>query len=125
MKYLDDEIAHKIVGLENIPCNDCKYCMPCPYGVDIPAIFVHYNKCKNEGSLPTGVGDEEYRKHRRQYLISLDRVVPRDRQPDHCIQCGQCEPHCPQSIHIPRELRKIDEMIEQLKRDPIGIGEKA
>ena len=115
-RYLDVEIAEKIVGLENIPCNDCKYCMPCPYGVDIPAIFVHYNKCKNEGSLPMGAGDKDYRKHRRQYLISLDRVVPRDRQPDHCIQCGQCEPHCPQSIRIPRELRKIDDMIEELKR---------
>ena len=117
MRYLDDEIAQKIVSLENIPCNDCKYCMPCPYGIDIPAIFVHYNKCKNEGSLPMGVGDKDYRKHRRQYLISLDRAVPRDRQPDHCIQCGQCEPHCPQNIRIPRELRKIDEMIENLKRD--------
>lgn len=123
MRYLDDEIAQKIVGLENIPCNDCKYCMPCPYGIDIPAIFVHYNKCKNEGSLPMGVGDSEYRKHRRQYLISLDRVVPRDRQPDHCIQCGQCEPHCPQNIRIPRELRKIDEMIEELKRNPFGFKE--
>ena len=79
---------------------------------------------KNEGSLPMGVGDTEYRKHRRQYLISLDRAVPRDRQPDHCIQCGQCEPHCPQNIRIPRELRKIDEMIEHLKRDPEGIGEE-
>ena len=118
MRYLDDVVAQKIVGLENIPCNDCKYCMPCPYGVDIPAIFVHYNKCKNEGSLLMGVGDSEYREHRRQYLISLDRVVPRDRQPDHCIQCGQCEPHCPQNIRIPRELRKIDEMIENLKRNP-------
>ena len=117
MRYLDKEIAQKIVGLENIPCNDCKYCMPCPYGIDIPAIFVHYNKCKNEGSLPMGVGDAEYRKHRRQYLISLDRAVPRDRQPDHCIQCGQCEPHCPQSIHIPRELAKIDQMIEELKKN--------
>ena len=124
MRYLDDEIAQKIVSLENIPCNDCKYCMPCPYGIDIPAIFVHYNKCKNEGMLPMGIGDREYRKHRRQYLISLDRVVPRDRQPDHCIQCGQCEPHCPQNIRIPRELRKIDDMIERLKRDPEGIGEE-
>ena len=117
MEYLHGDIAKKIVGLENIPCNDCKYCMPCPYGIDIPAIFVHYNKCKNEGSLPMDVGSPDYRKNRRRYLISLDRVVPRDRQPDHCIQCGQCEPHCPQSIRIPRELAKIDKLIEELKRN--------
>jgi hypothetical protein len=117
MEYLHGEVAKKIVGLENIPCNDCKYCMPCPYGIDIPAIFVHYNKMKNEGSLPMGVGDSEYRKHRRKYLISLDRVVPRDRQPDHCIQCGQCTPHCPQNIRIPQELAKIDQMIEELKKN--------
>lgn len=117
MNYLYGEIARKIVGLENIPCNDCKYCMPCPYGIDIPAVFVHYNKCKNEGSLPMGSGDPEYRKQRRQYLISLDRAVPRDRQPDHCIQCGQCVPHCPQGIKIPRELAKIDQMIEEMKQN--------
>ena len=120
MRSLDTDIAQRIVGLENIPCNDCKYCMPCPYGIDIPAIFVHYNKCKNEGSLPMGIGDKEYRKHRRQYIISLDRVVPRERQPDHCIGCHQCEPHCPQSIRITRELHKISDMIEQLKRNPLG-----
>ena len=120
LRSLDTDIAQRIVGLENIPCNDCKYCMPCPYGIDIPAIFVHYNKCKNEGSLPMGIGDKEYRKHRRQYLISLDRVVPRERQPDHCIGCHQCEPHCPQSIRITRELHKISDMIEQLKRNPLG-----
>ena len=115
-QYLHEEIARKIFGLENIPCNDCKYCMPCPYGIDIPAIFIHYNKCKNEGTLPNNSGDENYRKLRRQYLIGLDRVVPRERQADHCIQCGQCEPHCPQSIRIPRELQKINEFIERLKQ---------
>ena len=118
MDYLHTNIAGKIFGLENIPCNDCKYCMPCPYGVDIPGIFVHYNKCKNEGMLPQAVGDPEYRKHRRNYLISLDRSVPRNRQADHCIGCGQCEPHCPQKIRIPRELHKLDQMIEELKRNP-------
>ena len=119
MEYLHTDIANKIVNLENIPCNDCKYCMPCPYGVDIPGIFVHYNKCKNEGLLPQGFGDSDYRKLRRNFLISLDRAVPRSRQADHCIGCGQCEPHCPQKIRIPRELHKLDEMIEELKRNPI------
>ncbi|MBR4565440.1 MAG: aldo/keto reductase [Prevotella sp.] len=118
MDYLHTDIANKIFGLENIPCNDCKYCMPCPYGVDIPGIFVHYNKCKNEGLLPQAVGDPDYRQHRRNFLISLDRTVPRNRQADHCIGCGQCEPHCPQKIRIPRELHKLDQMIEDLKRNP-------
>jgi predicted aldo/keto reductase-like oxidoreductase len=90
--------------------------MPDPYGVDIPGIFVHYNKCKNEGMLPREVGDADYRKHRRQFLISLDRSVERQRQADHCIGCGQCEPHCPQNIRIPRELQKISEFVERLKR---------
>jgi predicted aldo/keto reductase-like oxidoreductase len=110
------EIARKIVGVETIPCNDCKYCMPCHYGIDIPAIFVHYNKCKNEGRLPNDSMDANYAKYRREYLIGLDRSVPRMRQADHCIGCGQCEPHCPQNIRIPRELQKISEFVERLKR---------
>ncbi len=117
--YLQHDIANKIVGLENIPCNDCKYCMPCPYGVDIPAIFIHYNKCKNEGLLPRDKMDEEYSKQRRAYLIGLDRSVPKLRQADHCIGCGQCQPHCPQNIRIPRELRKISEFVEALKQDTL------
>lgn len=119
MTYLHEDIAKKIVGLENIPCNDCKYCMPCPYGVDIPAIFIHYNKCKNEGLLPRDRMDEEYRKQRRAYLIGQDRKVPKLRQADHCIGCGQCEPHCPQNIRIPRELRKISEFVEALRQDTL------
>ena len=111
------DIAKQIVGMQTIPCNDCKYCMPCPYGIDIPAIFVHYNKCKNEGTLPHDKESKDYRKFRRQYLIGLNRVVPPERQADHCIQCGACEPHCPQNIKIPRELEKLSTMIEELKRE--------
>ena len=109
-------VAKEVVGVETIPCNDCKYCMPCPYGVDIPGIFVHYNKVKNAGRLPRHSQDEHYEEYRREYLIGLDRSVPRLRQANHCIQCGQCEPHCPQNIRIPRELDKIDEFVEQMKR---------
>ena len=118
-EFLHGDIAKQIVGLENIPCNDCKYCMPCPYGVDIPGLFVHYNKCKNEGLLPSALMDKTYKENRRKYLISLDRSVPRARQADHCIGCGQCQPHCPQNIRIPQELRKIDEFVEKLKQDKL------
>ena len=43
-----EETAQLMLKFPTIPCNDCKYCMPCPYGLDIPAILVHYNKCVNE-----------------------------------------------------------------------------
>ena len=117
--YLHKDVAERIVGLQTIPCNDCKYCMPCPYGIDIPGIFVHYNKCKNEGTLPRLKMDEEYWKLRRNYLIGLDRAVPKMRQADHCIGCGQCEPHCPQNIRIPRELHKINDFVESLKQNKV------
>ena len=117
--YLQREVAERIVGLENIPCNDCKYCMPCPYGIDIPAIFIHYNKCKNDGTLPRMKLDDEYYKLRRNYLIGYDRAIPKMRQADHCISCGQCEPHCPQNIRIPRELQKISQFVEDLKQNVV------
>lgn len=108
-------IADKLIEMENIPCNNCKYCMPCPYGVDIPGIFTHYNKCMNEGTLPMDAEDEDFQKLRREYLISLGRAVDKTRQPMHCIGCGQCVEHCPQSIRIPQELQRIDGFIEKLK----------
>ncbi|MBR6181253.1 MAG: aldo/keto reductase [Prevotella sp.] len=113
------EVAKEIVGTDNIPCNDCKYCLPCPYGIDIPGIFVHYNKCKNEGRIPLEIMEEEYAKRRREYLIGYDRAVPRMRQADHCIGCAQCVEHCPQSIKIPQELMKISEFVENLRRNPV------
>ncbi|MBR5038945.1 MAG: aldo/keto reductase [Prevotella sp.] len=118
------EIAEDIYNLKTIPCNECNYCMPCPYGINIPAIFVHYNKCLKEGNMPDTEKDEkdteekkEYRRQRRAFLIGYDRSVPKLRQASHCIQCGQCSPHCPQRIDIPREMRRIDEYVETLKRD--------
>ena len=116
MKFLEDDIAQQIMGFDTIPCNNCKYCMPCPYGVNIPAIFVHYNKIKNEGELPGLSTDDNYQKYRRQYLVSYDRRIQPERQADHCIGCGQCIPHCPQQIMIPNELHKIDQFVEQLKQ---------
>jgi predicted aldo/keto reductase-like oxidoreductase len=118
-QMLDHTIAHQMMEEETIPCNACQYCMPCPYGIDIPAIFTHYNKIKIDGRMPLDAGDPNYRENRRRYLISLDRAVPRDRQPDHCIKCARCinEKHCPQQIRIPEELERISSLIEQLRRD--------
>lgn len=118
MEYLHKDIASQLAELRTIPCNDCKYCMPCPYGIDIPGIFVHYNKCKNDGTLPRQNMSDEYVRLRRNYLIGLDRAVPRQRQADHCIGCGRCAPHCPQNIKIPEEMQRISEFVEKLKRNP-------
>lgn len=110
------ETATQMMQFDTIPCNDCKYCMPCPYGIDIPAILLHYNKCLNEGNIPETSQDATYRKARRAFLIGYDRKVPKLRQASHCIGCGQCSPHCPQRIDIPKELQRIDNFAEQLKR---------
>lgn len=113
------ETAELISKYPTIPCNDCKYCMPCPYGLDIPAILLHYNKCVNEGTVPKSRQDENYAQLRRIFLVGYDRSVPKLRQADHCIGCNKCVKHCPQNIRIPHELKRIDKFVEQLKQDTL------
>ena len=113
------DTADLMMQYPTIPCNDCKYCMPCPYGIDIPGILLHYNKCVNEGNVPQSGQDENYREARRAYLIGYDRSVPKLRQADHCTSCNQCNPHCPQGIDIPKELQRIDRFVEQLKQETL------
>ena len=115
IQYLFDT-ADLMMQYPTIPCNDCKYCMPCPYGIDIPAILVHYNKCVNEGNVPEDRQAENYRKARQAFLVGYDRSVPRLRHADHCIGCNQCSPHCPQNINIPHELHRINGFVEKLKQ---------
>ncbi len=110
------ETADLMIQYPTIPCTDCKYCMPCPYGIDIPAIFWHYNKCINEGFI-VNEGDKDYRKARKAFLVGYDRSVPKLRQANHCIGCGQCISHCPQRINIPQQLHRIDDYVETLKRN--------
>lgn len=107
--------ADLMMQYPTIPCNDCKYCMPCPYGIDIPSILLHYNKCVNEGNVPENSQAENYRQARRAFLVGYDRSVPRLRQANHCIGCNQCSVHCPQAINIPQELTRIDNYAEELK----------
>ena len=114
-----EETARLMIQYPTIPCNDCKYCMPCPYGIDIPAILVHYNKCVNEGNVLENTESANYKEARRAFLVGYDRSVPRLRQASHCIGCNQCSPHCPQNINIPRELHRIDEFVEKLKQDTL------
>jgi len=110
-------IMYKEYPLVN--CTNCKYCMPCPWGIDIPGVFAHYNNAINSGTFAQTQDQKDYRKLRRAYLISYDKALPSVRQASHCIGCGHCLKQCPQSIPIPTELRRIDQYIEKLKQNTL------
>jgi predicted aldo/keto reductase-like oxidoreductase len=119
MEWLQGETANLIKSYPTIPCNDCKYCMPCPYGLDIPGVLLHYNKCVNTGNVPESQQAKNYQKARRAFLVGYDRSVPRLRQADHCVACRECVSHCPQNIDIPRELKRVDDFVEKLKQNTL------
>jgi predicted aldo/keto reductase-like oxidoreductase len=100
---------------ENIPCTACSYCMPCPYGVDIPAVFTHYNNCVDDEYIPKGARDAEYERLRRAFLVGYDRSVPELRQAIRCTGCGKCTPLCPQRINIPDQLARLGKFVEGLR----------
>ncbi len=110
------DIADVYVHFPIVPCTHCEYCMPCPYGLDIPGVFAHYNKCLNEGRVVENPQSPEYKEARRAFLVGYDRAVSPLRQANHCIACGRCLSSCPQSIDIPKEMQRIDSFVENLKQ---------
>ena len=83
-----------------VPCTACRYCMPCPVGVEIPRIFGLYNQYKAIGNP---------------WLFSNNYgAIPKDSRADACVECGKCVKHCPQKIDIPAELKKIAREVESL-----------
>ena len=110
-----EDIAHECINFPLIPCTGCQYCMPCPFGIDIPGNFRHYNKMLEEGRVNDNPESAEYQRMRRHYLTTYLQQVPRPRQAEHCIACGRCLPECPQHIDIPDELARIDRFVESLK----------
>ena len=111
-----EKVTDIMLNSEFIQCTACQYCMPCPYGVDIPGIFEHCNRIISAGQRLKSFNDENYKKARLAFLIGYDRNIPKLRQANHCIGCGICKPHCPQRIEIPSEMHRIDLYAERLKR---------
>ncbi len=111
-----EQVKDILINAEYIQCTECQYCMPCPYGIDIPGTFSHYNRCVSEGKLAKSSMDENYRQARRAFLVGYDRRVEKLRQADHCIGCDICRPKCPQRINIPQEMDRIDQYTEKLKQ---------
>ena len=111
-----EDMAAMIRDFPLVDCTACNYCMPCPYGIDIPGIFQSYNNAVNEGWVAESETQKDFKELRRKYLTSYNKAVESIRQADHCISCSQCVSHCPQHIRIPRELARIDDYVDRLKK---------
>ena len=114
-----EHMATQMMEFPMVNCTDCKYCMPCPWGIDIPGTFQHYNRAITDGTYAQSTAQKDYAKLKKAYLVSYDRAVATVRQADHCISCGECLSHCPQSIPIPAQLKRIANYIEDLKQDTL------
>ena len=112
-----EEMATQMMEFPMVNCTDCKYCMPCPWGIDIPGTFQHYNRAITDGTYAQNTTQKNYAKLKKAYLVSYDRAVATVRQADHCITCGECLSHCPQSINIPKQLKRIAKYVDDLKQD--------
>lgn len=85
-----------------IPCTDCRYCMPCPVGVEIPKIFALYNQLKLSG--------------KRGVFLRSYKALDEDAQASACVACGKCVKACPQKIDIPKQLKKIAQDFNRMNR---------
>ena len=100
----EKELLYRAATLYNqsgsISCTGCRYCMPCPVGVDIPRIFSVYNHYKVVN-----------------FRIPFDNgyaTLSENEKASACVECGQCVIKCPQHVAIPEYLKEIDEFASDL-----------
>lgn len=82
-------------------CTACKYCMPCPAGVNIPGSFGVWNEYHVYGNLK----DTAY---------SWTKEIPEEAKPKNCIKCGKCEKVCPQKISIREDLERLQKELDEV-----------
>ena len=105
---LIEKVKEMIRAGEKVGCTACRYCMPCPQGVDIPGIFRCYNAMYTEGKSDG--------------RLQFAQTVGMTRRPafaTRCVGCGKCEKHCPQGIPIREKLKEADRALRPL---PYRIG---
>ncbi|MDI3543668.1 MAG: uncharacterized protein PWP57_1273 [Candidatus Atribacteria bacterium] len=94
-----DKAREAFESLPSINCNMCKYCLPCPNGVNIPRNFELYNNAFRGGAFEDA---------RRKYL-----ALPEEERASSCLRCGDCEKLCPQALPIPELLEKVAQAFEK------------
>ena len=98
-----EEIKRIIREREKVGCTGCRYCMPCPKGVDIPGIFYYYNLMYMEKKTPA----------RFEFVQNMG-IRKEPGFASQCIGCGKCETHCPQNIPIREKLKEADRKLRPL-----------
>jgi len=106
-----ERAAEAYLSCNTIPCTGCQYCMPCPYGLDIPALLAFRNQYLAKKA-------DGVRLSPRAILKAYEKAVPEElRRADHCTGCGRCNPHCPQTIDIAKEIATIDAAMERIRME--------
>ena len=90
-KEVIDGVVAEIQAFKTVPCTKCVYCMPCPVGLDIPAIFTMYNDWKLFGN--------KFGFRREMEKLEV--------KPGQCVACGKCMNACPQRLEIPTLMQDI------------------
>ena len=91
LKLMED-VRAAYISRTKIGCTGCRYCMPCPNGVDIPGIFSVWNKTSLYDTDP----DQDW---------DLRQIREKDHGADRCVGCGACEAACPQHLNIIESLQ--------------------
>ena len=112
------KIADQMSGVPTIPCTTCAYCMPCPYGVDIPGNFAYYNEAVNSHILPLPEpSDADYSQRQQQFIEGYRKALPNaETWARSCQDCEECLPKCPQQIRIPNQMSRIVQTLRVRKQ---------
>ncbi len=109
------EIADQMSGFPTIPCTTCAYCMPCPFGVDIPGNFAYYNEAVNNHVLPLPEkSSADYMARKQSFLDGYKKALPDEgKWARACQDCEVCLSKCPQQIRIPNQMARIVETMRK------------
>ena len=89
---LMDNVREAYISRTKIGCTGCRYCMPCPNGVNIPGIFSAWNNASLYDTDP-------------KTDWNIRQIREKNHGADHCIGCGACEAACPQHLNIIESLQ--------------------